>query len=417
MHVLYFHQYFTTPSIAGGTRSYEMARQLIACGHEVTMVCARHGKDALDLPGSYEDPVRKGEIDGIRVIQFNLEYSNYMSLPQRALIFLRFALRSLGLAMRMDFDLVFATTTPLTAGIPGIFARCLRGKPFVFEVRDLWPELPKAMGVVTNPLVLAGMSALEWMSYRAASACIALAPGIRDGIARRSPNGQAIVIIPNGCDLELFMPGRREDLDLPGVRPTDCVAVFTGAHGIANGLDAVLVAAGVLLRQGRKDIVLAFIGDGKLKPGLIARTKAEGLENCLFIDPMPKNKLNRVVSCCDIGLMILDDVPAFYYGTSPNKFFDYISSGLPVLNNYPGWLADLISEHCCGIAVPPHDPEAFADALCKLADDSGLRREYGQNARRLAEKMFSRDQLATEFVDWLEDVYGKSRKGKGETAY
>lgn len=412
MHVLYFHQYFTTPSTAGGTRSYEMAKQLIARGHEVTMICARHGKDGLDLSGNPEDPVRKGDIDDIRVIQFNLEYSNYMSLTQRALIFLRFALRSVGLAMRMDYDLVFATTTPLTAGIPGIFARCLRGKPFVFEVRDLWPELPRAMGVVTNPLVLAGMSALEWMSYRAASACIALAPGIRDGIARRSPTGRAIAIIPNGCDLELFRPGRREDLDLPCVCPTDCVAVFTGAHGIANGLDAVLDAAGVLLRRGRKDIVLAFIGDGKLKPVLVARAQSEGLENCRFIDPMPKNQLNSMVSCCDIGLMILDDVPAFYYGTSPNKFFDYISSGLPVLNNYPGWLADLIGENHCGIAVPPRDPEAFADALCKLADDPGLRREYGQNARRLAESMFPRDRLATEFVDWLEDVYGKSRNGK-----
>jgi Glycosyltransferase len=386
-----------------------MARQLIARGHKVTMVCAKQGKGGLDLSGNPEAPMHEGMIDGIRVIQFNLEYSNYMSLPRRALIFLRFALRSVGLALRMDYDLLFATTTPLTAGIPGIFARLLRGKPFVFEVRDLWPELPRAMGVVTNPLVLASMSALEWTSYRTASACIALAPGIKEGIARRSPKNRAIAIIPNGCDLDLFRPGRREDLDLPGCRPTDCVAVFTGAHGIANGLAAVLDAAGVLLRRGRKDIIIAFIGDGKLKPALAARAQSEVLENCRFIDPMPKNQLNRVVSCCDIGLMILDDVPAFYYGTSPNKFFDYISSGLPVLNNYPGWLADLIGEHRCGIAVPPRDPEAFADALCKLADDPGLDRECGQNARRLAENMFSRDRLATEFVDWLEDVYRKSR--------
>jgi len=407
VHVLYFHQYFNTPNAAGSTRSYEMARQLIARGHTVTMVCAKQGKAGLDLPGNPEDTLRKVHIDGIRVIQFNLEYSNYMSLPQRAIIFLRFALRSVWLALRLDYDLVFATSTPLTAGIPGIFARLLRGKPFVFEVRDLWPELPKAMGVVKNPLVLAGMSALEWMSYRASSACIALAPGIKEGIAKRSPRDRAIVMIPNGCDLDLFRPGRREDLDLSGVKPTDCVAVFTGAHGMANGLDAVLDAAHVLLRRGRKDIVLAFIGDGKLKPALIERAKTEGLENCRFIDPMPKNQLNRIVSCCDVGMMILDDVPAFYYGTSPNKFFDYISSGLPVLNNYPGWMADLIGEHRCGIAVPPHNPEAFADALCSLSDDPQLRREYGEKARRLAEKEFSRDRLATQFVDWLEDVYEK----------
>jgi len=407
MHVLYFHQYFTTPSVAGGTRSYEMARQLIARGHKVTMVCARQGKDGLNLPGKPDAPMREGEIEGIRIIQFNLEYSNYMSLQRRAWMFLRYALRSVGLAMKMDYDLLFATSTPLTAGIPGIFARPFRRKPFVFEVRDLWPELPKAMGVVKNPLVLAGMSVLEWMSYRAASACIALAPGIKDGIAKRSPRDLAIATIPNGCDLDLFQPGRREDLDLPGVKPNDCVAVFTGAHGMANGLDAVLDAARVLVSRGRNDIVLVFIGDGKLKPALVGRAKAEGLENCRFFDPMPKNRLNRVVSCCDVGMMILDDVPAFYYGTSPNKFFDYISSGLPVLNNYPGWLADLINEHRCGVTVPPRNPEAFADALCALADDPKLRREYGENARFLAEQKFSRDRLANEFVDWLEAVYAK----------
>ncbi len=330
--------------------------------------------------------------------------------PQRALVFLQFALRSVWLALWLDYDLVFATSTPLTAGIPGIFARLLRGKPFIFEVRDLWPELPRAMGVVKNPLVLAGMSVLEWMSYRASSACIALAPGIENGIARRTPKNRAIAVIPNGCDLDLFRPGKRKDLDLPGVGATDCVAVFTGAHGMANGLDAVLDVAGELLRRGRRDIVLMFIGDGKLKPALIARAKNERLENCRFIDPMPKNQLNRVVSCCDVGMMILDDVPAFYYGTSPNKFFDYISSGLPVLNNYPGWLADLIGEYHCGIAVPPRNPEAFADALCKLADNPQLRREYGKNARRLAEKEFSRDRLATQFVDWLEHVYDKWRE-------
>lgn len=405
MHILYLHQYFKTPSEPGGIRSYEMARHLIARGHQVTMICAHSSKDGLALPGRHEDPVRKGIIDGIRVIQFNLKYSNYMTLPQRALSFLRFALRSIVLALNMEYDLVLATSTPLTAGIPGIFAHTFRGKPFVFEVRDLWPELPRAMGVVKNPLVLAGMSTLEWISYHTASACIALAPGIREGIARRSPKGRSIAMIPNGCDLELFRPGSRDELDLPGVGPKDCVAVFAGAHGIANGLDSVLDAAHVLLLRERKDIVLAFIGDGKMKPALMKRVQSEKLDNCRFFNPMPKNQLARVMGCCDVGLMILDDVPAFYYGTSPNKFFDYISSGLPVLNNYRGWVADLIKEHHCGIAVPPRDPEALADALCSLADNAGIRWKYGQNARNLAEKKFSRDRLANEFVGFLEEVF------------
>lgn len=402
MHVLYFHQYFNTPRGAGGLRSYEFARCLVARGHQVTMVCVRDERDPLDLPGSANASIRRGKIDGIDVIQFNLPYSNHQSLPRRAWIFLQFALRGIWLALTMDYDLLFATSTPLTAGIPGIFAKIFRRKPFVFEVRDLWPELPRAMGVVTNPVILSGMSFLEWLSYRTATACVGLSPGIGEGIARRSRPGLPIKIIPNGADLDLFKPGRRADLHLPGVGEKDFVAIFTGAHGLANGLDAVLDAAAELKRRGRLDIVLAFIGDGKLKPGLVLRAQREGLDNCRFYDPMPKRQLNQVVNCADAGLMILADVPAFYYGTSPNKFFDYLSAGLPVINNYPGWLADLIQKYHCGLAVPPRQPQALADALCELADQPERRREFGRQARQLAETKFARELLTLPLVDWLE---------------
>jgi glycosyltransferase involved in cell wall biosynthesis len=164
----------------------------------------------------------------------------------------------------------------------------------------------------------------------------------------------------------------------------------------------VLDAAQVLLQRNRKDIVLVFIGDGKLKPDLVKRATIEGLHNCRFFDPMPKTRLSRVLGCCDIGLMILDDVPAFYYGTSPNKFFDYLSAGLPVVNNYPGWLAELIREYRCGEPVPSRNPELLADSLCRLADDLKLRKMYGKNARKLAEGWFSRGKLAKQFVGWLE---------------
>jgi len=373
------------------------------------MVCVDGANDALDQLGPFKSGFRRGDIDGIDVIQFQLPYSNHQSLRQRAGVFLKYAAQGIKQALTLKYDLIFATSTPLTAGIPGIFAHYLRRKPFVFEVRDLWPELPKAMGVVTNPLILSGLSVLEWASYRAANGCIGLSPGIGEGIARRSRRGQSIKVIPNGADLDLFQPGRREDLQLPGIGQQDCVAVFTGTHGIANGLDAVLDTAAVLKKRGRNDVVLAFIGDGKLKPALVERATREGLDNCRFFGLMPKTELNRAIGCADVGLMILANVPAFYYGTSPNKFFDYLSAGLPILNNYPGWLADMIAENSCGLVVPPKDPEAFADALCQFADNPELRQTCGQNGRRLAEKSFARDRLATEFVDYLEAVYARKQ--------
>lgn len=402
MKVLYFHQHFTTPSIGGGTRSYEFARKLIERGHKVTLVCGETAK--LDLPATNIKGVYRGDIDGIDVIQINLPYSNSDGIAKRALIFVKFAWKGIQVAMKEEYDLLFATSTPLTAGIPGIWMKWFsrRKRKFVFEVRDLWPELPKALGM-KNPFLLGGMGLLERLSYKKADACIGLSPGICEGIRKVVPDKQ-VEMIPNGCDLEIFKPGNREELQLEGVLPTDTVAVFTGAHGIANGLEAVLDMASELKKRTRDDIKIAFIGDGRVKPELMKRAGEEGLTNCLFFNPVPKTVLNKIVSSADVGLMVLKNVPAFYYGTSPNKFFDYIASGLPVINNYPGWLADMIGENRCGVVVPPDNASAFADALIYLADHPEERRTMGTNSRNLAEKQFSREKLSDKFVEFLERV-------------
>lgn len=403
MRILYFHQHFATPQGAGGTRSYEFARALVARGHAVTMVCGAHAQSGLRLPW---DPVAgwsRGDVDGIDVISLPLAYSNRDGLARRAATFVGFAARALRLALTETYDLAFATSTPLTAALPGLAARWLRGKPFVFEVRDLWPELPRALGV-RNPLLLGAMSVLEWAAYRGADACIGLSPGIVAGIRRRAPRGRAITLIPNGSDLELFHPRLRAPLTLPGLAPGDFVAGFTGAHGPANGLDALLDVARELRRRGDERIKLAFIGDGKEKDRLRAAAAAAGLDNCRFYDPVPKEQLGAITASLDCGLMVLKDVPAFYDGTSPNKFFDYAAAGIPVVNNYPGWLAGLITEAGAGVVVPPGDPVAFADALQALAADPERCRRAGAAARMLAEQRFARADLSGRFVDTLQAV-------------
>jgi len=372
MRVLYFHQYFSTRGGATGTRSYSMARRLIERGHQVTMVCVSSHRGDTGLHGPSVRGLRRGTVDGIDVIEIAIPYSNYDSLIRRTITFLQYAVRATWIAVTQPCDLVFATSTPLTAGIPGIVARWLRGRRFVFEVRDLWPELPRSMGVVRNPIVLWAMSLLEWCSYHSAHACIGLAPGIVDGIARRGINRNRIHMIPNAADLDLFSP------PVAGVQQaTPMTAVFTGALGAANGADAILDAAAELSRRGDQSVRIEFIGDGKLKPVLAARAEREGLSNCSFREPIPKTQLAQRMREVDVGLMVLANVPAFYYGTSPNKFFDYLAAGLPVICNYPGWIADLITQHGCGIAVPPNDRAAFADALLCLRSDTTSRHSLG----------------------------------------
>jgi glycosyltransferase involved in cell wall biosynthesis len=403
MKVIYFHQHFSTPKGSAGIRSYEMARRLLARGHQVTIVCGSYGGGETGLIQPFTSGRRRGFVDGIDIIEFDLAYSNADGLVKRGLTFVKFALRSIGLAFTEKYDVLFATTTPLTAGIPGIFARWLRGKPFVFEVRDLWPELPRAMGVIRNPLVLWAMGVLEWVSYRSAQRLVGLSPGIVDGIARRGVPHDRIASVPNGCDLGIFA-GEVQPWRPAQVRDTDFMAVFAGTHGMANGLEAVLNAAAELKRRGRDDIKLVLIGQGKLKAGLQARAAREGLYNVVFHDPVNKAKLAGLMAATDLGLQILANVSAFYYGTSPNKFFDYIAAGLPVLNNYPGWLAEMITEHRCGFTVPPDNPVAFADALEQAAANRDALKAMGQRGRALAETQFDRIKLADRWVDWLTGV-------------
>ncbi len=401
MRILYFHQHFVTPRGAGGVRSYAMACKLVERGHQVTMVCGSFLGGASGLSGPFRAGLRRGFVDGIDLIELDLAYSNEDGYVRRTITFLQFAIRSIVLGFTEKYDIVFATTTPLTAGIPGIFARWVRGKPFVFEVRDLWPELPRAMGVIKNPFLLWSMSCLEWVTYKSASKLIGLSPGIIDGISKKGVPRESIALIPNGCDINIFSE-YQHSWRPKGIKANDFMAVYAGTHGVANGLDACLDAAAELKKRGRNDIKLLLIGQGKLKADLQRRALFQGLNNVVFHDPVNKRSLAGLMKSADLGIQCLENIPAFYYGTSPNKFFDYLAAGLPVLCNYPGWISELIADHKCGLTVAPNNPVFFADALEWAADNRSYLKTLGENSIKLAVTMFDRQTLSDQFVDWIE---------------
>ncbi|MBR0656383.1 glycosyltransferase [Plastoroseomonas arctica] len=218
-----------------------------------------------------------------------------------------------------------------------------------------------------------------------------------------------VFVVPNGCDLDLFGP------QIPPWRPEaaaawECLAVYAGAHGPANGLGLLLDAASALRRRREKRVRLVLVGEGAEKPALMRRAAAEGLDNVTFLDPMPKPRVAALLAGAQIGLQILAPVPAFAEWAAPNKLMDCLAAGLPVVTNQPGHVARILAEGACGIVVPPFDAEALADALIALAADPARRARMGAAARRDAVRRWDRRVHAERFCAIAESLAGEAAR-------
>jgi glycosyltransferase involved in cell wall biosynthesis len=405
MHVLYLHQYFTTRAGVGGTRSYEFARYLVGQGHRVTMVTAA---DPL-LPWS-GGLTRRRQIDGIDVVELRLGNADYQSgtaigYSHRILVFLLFAFATVVAVLRVRRpDLVFATSTPLTIGIPGVIASARHRAPLVFEVRDLWPEAPMQMGALRHPLAILLARWLERAIYRRSAHIVALSPGMRAGVIDAGVSPERVSVIPNASDLDLFSP----ELDGAEFRrkyglEDKFVCLYFGTMGEANDLFQVVRAARLLHERGEERVVFLLHGKGRQRPQLEAFVREHGLRNVRFSSPLDKAAVARLVAAADLGMTIYKNLPVL--GTcSPNKLFDTLAAGRPVLVNMPGWLRELVVEHRCGVFVRPDDPEDLAAAVLSLSRDPELVACYGRNARRLAEQQFDRRLLGAQLLALFERV-------------
>ncbi len=413
LRILYLHQHFSTPDGATATRAYNHARALAEAGHAVTLACGRYDGAATGLSGPFRQGSRRGAVAGFEVVEFDLPYGNAQSLARRSLVFLRYAAAASRLALGQGWDLLIASSTPPTVAIPALLARRLRGTPFLFEIRDPWPELPAALsrpgarpgagqggGGVPGP-VLAAIGRLVDAACRRASAVIALTEGMARTALARGTDPDRLRVLPQGADVSLFGPDARPWRP-DGVGAGEMVAVYAGAHGRANGLGVLLDAASRLRATG---IRITLVGDGVEKPALMARAAAEDLP-VTFLDPMPKRRLAGLLAGADVGLLCLAPVPEFAEWTAPNKLAECLAAGLPVVANVPGRAQRLLAEGGCGLTVPPGDADGLAAALLAMADDPARRRIMGQAARRLAERHFDSRQIAARLVATVEAVAG-----------
>jgi glycosyltransferase involved in cell wall biosynthesis len=405
MRILYLYQYFKTREGYGSTRSYEFVRRLRDAGHDVLVVTSTARIPA--LTGRRRRGVIEGEIDGIPIHAVPSTYSNRMGFVRRLLEFLRFAwISSITVLRERRPDLILASSTPLTIAIPALAGRLFRGIPVVFEVRDLWPEVPAGMGILRNRVLIAAAKALARLTYRKSARIIALSPGMREGVLRYCVAPERVVVIPNGSDLDLFHPGT-DGSDLrrrQGITDDRFLVVHTGAMGIVNGLDFLIPVCEDLARTYPRAIVY-LVGEGGQRLRLEALARERGLTNLKFEGPVSKGDLPAWLAAADLGLMIIKRIPILEMN-SANKFFDYAAAGLPCLMNYGGWKADLLRRYEAGLAVETDDPAVFARAIAEMAAEPERLRMMGRNTRRMAEEEFDRDKHFALLEQTLREAVG-----------
>ncbi|MDP6635094.1 MAG: glycosyltransferase family 4 protein [Phycisphaerae bacterium] len=399
MRILYIHQYFATERGRTGTRSLEQARAMQACGHEVTMLISSAQLRDDEIPPG-RGVIRRGTIAGLPVIVLHVPYDQRMGYARRIAAFLKFMMLACRVVLGGPrWDLIYASSTPLTVGIPALAGKLFRSIPYFFEVRDLWPDIPVALGVIKDGVLARGLRIAELLIYRHARVIVAANGDMARMIRRKTHNRKPIVAVPNACDIDLFDPDRRdgEFRRLHGLEDK-IVCIHAGPFGRVNHLECVLDAAELLGDSETLSFVL--IGEGREKLRIQAQVAERGLSNVLILDAIPKQELTAVLADCDIGLVTVIPVAELEWNCS-NKFCDYLSSGLPVVLNYRGWHERLLFDHECGLSAGQGDTEAFARAIGRLAGDADLRAGYARRARGLAETVLNRSNVVIPLLDEL----------------
>jgi len=388
MKIIYLHQYFNTPEMSGGVRSYDIAKHLVKNGHTVEMVTTNRSF-------SNRSGWKISNESGINVHWFSLFYSNKLSYFKRLLAFFSFAYHAAKKGSKLQGDVVFATSTPLTIAIPALYISWKKSIPMVFEVRDLWPDVPIAVGVIRNPIVKYLAKLLESYTYKKSQAVIALSDGMKDGICKAGCKENKIVVIPNFSNIELFSTkniGKEFRAEREWLKDSP-LFIYTGAFGMINGVD-YLVDIAEQLALLKSDIKILLIGGGKEYDNIILYAQKKNILNKnLFIEGyISKSELPQVLAAADLASNTVINVPELWHN-SGNKFFDALASGTPVLINYGGWQADLINAEDAGIITFGLTLNQAAIKIHDFLHDKERLRRSSKNARIIAKKYFDKGDL------------------------
>lgn len=409
MNILFLTDNFPPEGNAPAIRTFEHVTRWVKAGHAVTVVTgAPNFPEGVVYPG-YRNRWRQVEVlDGVRVVRVKTYIAANAGFGRRIMDYLSFMVSAIffGLFEKRP-DVVIATSPQFFCAIAGWILSGLKRRPFVFELRDLWPDSILAVGAMKRNWVIRWLERLELFLYRRADAIVSVTQSFRDRLIERGVDPEKIHVVVNGVDLQVYRPGE-QDFEL--MREYDLesdafVVGYLGTHGMAHGLESVLEA--VALVSDRRDIRFLFAGGGARRAFVEAEVEARGLEQVTLIPRQPREQMPRLLSLCDLALVPLRDSPVFAT-VIPSKIFESMATGVPILMSLPeGEATGIIKQHQCGVCVPPMNPGVMASEIRALADDGPRLSVLSQRALAAASH-YSRDVQAQRMMEVLLSLTGES---------
>ena len=403
VHILLIHQAFVSPNEPGGTRHYELTRNLVQNGHNVTIIASKlsylTGVSVINGNGLFI----KEDLDGINLLRAYTYSALHKNFIWRVISFISFMVSSFITALTVkNVDAVMGTSPPIFQAFSAWLISAIKNKPFVLEIRDLWPEFAIDMGVLKNRFLIILSKWLEKFLYSRATHFIVNSPAYKTYLISKGVLDHKISFISNGVDTNMFnIKANGNAFRNKWHLNNDFVVTYTGALGMANDIPVILKAADKL--KNHSDIKFVFVGDGKDRKNLEKMAKTMLLDNVLFTGPVPKSDMPEVIAASNACIATLQNIPMFKT-TYPNKVFDYMAAAKPTILGIDGVIRKVIEESKGGVFVPPGNDKEIAQTVKFLYEHPEQGTQMGMNARAFVTKKFNRKIHAQQFINLLENI-------------
>ncbi len=413
MHILFLTHYFPPEVNAPASRTFEHSQRWVSAGHKVTVIAsAPNHPEGVLYPGYQNRVWQWEEIAGIRVLRVITYLSANKAFLKRTLNYFSYMISAtlLSLLVRRA-DIVISTSPQFFCGMAGLWVAALKRRPWILEIRDLWPASISALGAISNRNVIKALESVETFLYRRADHLVSTTQSFKHHIAARGVDPERISVLTNSADLSQYQPlcrenGIRTELNLEG----KFIASYIGTHGMAHGLDTVLKAADLL--RSEKDIVFLLVGGGAERDRLLARRDEMGLENVLMLPQQPKEQMPLILAASDACMVLLKKRDLFKT-VIPSKIFEAMAMERPIILAVEGESKGIIEQGNCGLCIEPENERELAESVLRLYRDPAAGIQMGLNGGRFVRVHFDRDALAKRYLEMIASV-ADQRKSASE---